>query len=118
VPIADVLVEILFVARGDDPGRWPHPVRTGVDDSFFAWLNAPCRADPCCGGAVPLVTNLAWNLHQARPDLRRAYPDPFGADRLGFVNWFLIFAMKEFGLDLAFTAPVLESIAKAGRFDV
>lgn len=110
-PLCDFLVAHYFESVADPMQRWPDPTLTSVDDSYFAWLNGAADDDPHRDGNRILVTRLARAIHAARPDLQRAFPDPFENDRLAFSNWFILFAKKEFGLAPVFLTAVFESIA-------
>jgi hypothetical protein len=41
----------------------------------------------------------------------KAFPDPFGAHRVQFGDWFLFSAMQEYQFDHVFTLPVVRSWA-------
>jgi hypothetical protein len=110
--ISDLVVQLYFLQPGNPSARWPDPISTAAPDSYFAWLNSPCDADPERAVAGLAITNLAFALYESRPDLVAAFGDVFGSDRLGFVNWFLTFARSEYRLDAAFFAPVFESVAR------
>lgn len=69
--------------------------------SFRAWLTSPAAEDPV-PSAVPAVSNLAAAIHAVRPDLQTVFPDPFGADRVGFVEWFRNNACRDHGIDEGF----------------
>ncbi len=83
--------------------RWPDP-RSIAGDSFYNWLNRSSSADPDQGRTLPLITKLAHYLYTVRLDVRQAFPDPFGADRNAYFDWFLFNARQEYGLPHCFVA--------------
>lgn len=64
---------------------------------------------------VLLITNLAYEIYKLRSELPDCFPDLFGADRLDFVNWFLIHAPREYNLDAAFFVPVFVTLAQSEK---
>jgi hypothetical protein len=82
--------------------------------SFVAWATQPDANDPArrASGAaaswdgVPVLTNLAAYVYQRRPDLRTAFPDLYGRNRLDVVLWMIEHAAGEYQLDQACTAPL------------
>lgn len=109
VPIVPVLLRAYFANTAQFGDRWGDPVQTPAG-GFFAWLTAPAARDPQ-PGTVPLVTELAAYLWTLRPDVRRVFPAPFGADRLAFTNWFTSNAATEYQLDHHLVLPVFRSWA-------
>ncbi len=51
-------------------------------------LNQP-MPDPSGNKANKLITRIAYETHQSRPDLKNRYPDIFKADAIPFIHWFL-----------------------------
>lgn len=93
----------------DAADRWPDPCRT-AGESFWNWLVAP--ADGSDGRSeLPdrLYTNLMAAMHRGRADLQAAYPDPAGADRLRYAEWFIGQAVHELQLPWALVAPVVDA---------
>lgn len=110
VPLAPILLHIYFEQTKDDLTRWAEG--GSVDEgSFYAWLMSPAAADPTAGEAVPVITEFAHTLYQMRSDLQEVFPDPFGADRRAFGDWFLYSAALDFDFDWSFTHPVVASWA-------
>jgi hypothetical protein len=101
----------LFVSLDDRTRGALHPL-AGLSDpaSFLSWLGAPAAEDPQ-PGKEPLVTNLALAIHARREDVQRLFPDPFGRDRLSFVEWFVHNAGRDHGLDPRLVSPVRDSFA-------
>jgi len=102
-PITPVLMKAYFDLAPNRGERWMDP-RAVSTDSFFYWLNRPAAADPAGEHASPVITELAHYLYRVRSDLRSAFPDPFGAHRSDFYDWFLFNARQEYGLPLCFVA--------------
>ena len=90
--------------------RWPDIADTQSPTSFYRWLNQPAEADPRSEAGEPLISNLAAYIWWTRPDLFAAYPDIYGADRLGYIRWFLSSAVKAHQIDTAFIEPIRQSL--------
>lgn len=58
---------------------------------------------------LPLVSNYMMHYYRQRQDLRQAYPEPFGLDRLDFVNWFVLTGRWEHKLHRDFVVPMVSS---------
>lgn len=82
VPVPDI-VRSLFAEMDDAAGRFGDPLRTGPG-SFFEWLNEGVDGETSGPGTL---TRLWHAVYRARPDLQRAFPDPFGTDRDAFLTW-------------------------------
>lgn len=115
VALCDLLLELYMIHCADAEQRWPQPVATAGDASYFGWLMAPSEADPFFGQSNVTITNLAHEIYRLRPDLQQVYPEPYGRQRLEFVQWLLIHGMCEYKLDSAFIAPVMKNIADGLR---
>lgn len=91
----------------DATRRWPDPCRT-EGDSFWNWLVSPA---PDAGVRADLppgtYTNLMAAMHRRRGDLQSAYPDPAGADRIRYAEWFIGQGVRELNLPWALVAPVV-----------
>jgi hypothetical protein len=86
--------------------RWPNPVQT-QGDSFWNWLKSWAEADGANTASVtPRLTQLMHVVHESRRDLKEAFPDPYGSDRVAFANWFLGQACIELQLSRALIAPL------------
>jgi hypothetical protein len=112
VALCDLVLELYMIHCFEAERRWPQPLATGGLDSFFGWLMAPSEADPFFGQSNVLITNLAHEIYRMRPDVQQVYPEPYGRQRLEFVQWLLIHGRCEYHLDSAFIAPVLNNIAE------
>lgn len=110
VPVAPILMHLYFDGIKAAPDRWTESAGVG-EGSFYAWLMSPAQADPERGQTVPVVTEFAHALYQMRADLPQVFPDPFGANRREFADWFLHSAIREFEFDDSFVLPVIESWA-------
>lgn len=76
-PIPPV-VRVLHDELGGE--RFGDPFAVGAG-SFAAWLREPVDE------RWPSVNPLWLELHRMRDDVRAAYPDPLGADRVDFAHW-------------------------------
>ncbi|HYM08624.1 MAG TPA: glycosyltransferase [Terriglobales bacterium] len=72
-----------------------------TEEACVTWLNETVATN---GSQSPL-TRLAQKIYESRPDLKRSFPDPAGADAEAFTLWFLTYARVEFHLDERFLAP-------------
>jgi hypothetical protein len=99
---APIMMRAYFDQPAAQRNRWANP-RLTAGDSFFTWLNRPAAADPAVG-RVPVITELAHYIYSVRPDVHQAFPQPFGADRSAFFDWFLFTARQEYGLPRGFVA--------------
>lgn len=84
----DWYVHQLYRAALDkfESGEGPEPP-VAFDPSrvheFVAWLNTPMRQ------ARPAITRYMLAVHEARPDLQEAFPDPLGQHTSAFHEWFI-----------------------------
>ena len=100
-PITPVLMKAYFDLPSHLRARWLAPQSTSVE-SFYSWLNLPAADDPVKGQPHPVISELAHYIHGQRSDLQSAFPDPFGANRSEFYDWFLFNARKEYSLPACF----------------
>jgi hypothetical protein len=113
VPVAPVLVDAYLDLPESLTSRWTDTAAVN-EDSFYAWLLRPAAADPHGGHVRPVITELAYYLHGIRADVRKAFPEPFGAQRAQFGDWFLFNATKEYNFAPVFALPVVRSWAEGG----
>ena len=111
-PIGPLLAAAYVRDASEAGAAWPEPWRT-EGDSFWNWLISPAavaaaRPDLPAG----TYTNLMAAMHRRRPDLQAAYPDPAGADRIRFLEWFIGQAVRELQLPWQLVAPVVEAHAQ------
>ncbi len=85
----------------------PEDAGSRLSGEELAWLTADAGHEP---GRRPLVPRLALELHRRRSDVRRAFPDPLGANRLDFALWFATSARREYRLAGALVRPVLATL--------
>jgi hypothetical protein len=73
------------------------------------WLN-----EPVLGTARPrpVLTRLALLLHEARPDLEAAFPDPLGRDQRAYALWFSRHAAAEEKLHPELVRPITDSLPR------
>jgi SAM-dependent methyltransferase len=72
---------------------------TPVQDALLVWGKMPAEEDSHRLRASPSLTNFALYVYHIRPNLQVAFPDVFGADRVGFADWFLATAQSEYASD-------------------
>jgi hypothetical protein len=102
LPIPGIARQI-YLDLGEDVHRFGDPFRTAGEGSFFNWLRQPAR--PGDSGAGTGVVSRLWDaVHRSRADLRRAYPDPHGADREAFLAWAATSGLAEHGIPEIFAA--------------
>jgi glycosyltransferase involved in cell wall biosynthesis/SAM-dependent methyltransferase len=70
------------------------PFATSGPHTFFDWINLP--------GGYPGLTRLQMEIHRARVDLQKTFPDPSGADLEHFTGWLIANATKDHNLDQVF----------------
>ncbi len=108
VPVPDI-ARALFLELGDKVEAFGDPLESASPDSYFHWLSEP--ADGSCDG--PRVTRLWHAVYHARPDVRRAFPDLFGADRDRFLHWTASSGHGEHRVSERFCAPGAPTAATA-----
>jgi glycosyltransferase involved in cell wall biosynthesis len=89
----------IYRRLGVESRRFGDPFAVRPVSSFFGWLNSPHPDD---GRAERPITRLWYEVYAARPDVRQAYPDPFGDDRERFLHWTEASGLREHGIDGAF----------------
>jgi hypothetical protein len=105
-PVPDA-ARSLFIEMGDGAGRFRDPLHTG-SGSYYEWLNDGADSEP----QRPTVTRLWHAVYRSRPDLQRAFPDVFGADREGFVTWTVQSGIREHRVSEQFVvSPVAGGLA-------
>jgi hypothetical protein len=77
---------------GAGAGRFGDPFAGPASGSFRAHLAAPVDR-----GAPP-VSRLWHAVYRLRPDVGRAYPEPLGRDRAGFLAWTRSSGAREHGI--------------------
>jgi len=84
------------------------PLANGLTADEISWLATDAGYEPA---RRPRVPRLAMMLHRRRLDLQGAYPDPLGADRTGFMLWFVTSGRAEYELPSGIVLPVLRTLA-------
>gem|GEM_PF-1265991 len=113
VKITPLLSHIYFSTK-NALQRWTNPLETSSEECFYNWLNLPTEAemqnssDNSLKGL--LITNLAYFIYQIRGDLRQAFPDLFGKNRVEFCQWFINQFPLEYEIERAFITPMLLSL--------
>lgn len=95
VKIHDILRQLYngLKEQGIDFGN---PFITDGPDSFFSWLIKPVKA------GKP-ITNLLSYIYYLRPDLQKAFPEPFGSNLNEFIGWAKQSFKTEYNFDFRLT---------------
>jgi hypothetical protein len=80
----------LYRELGDGAARFGDPFRRDAPGGFAAWLGEPLDGGP--------VTRLWQAVLDRREDVRRAFPDPRGADSEPFAHWAGLHGAREYGV--------------------
>lgn len=86
----------------------PTPFGPGGDEGFLSWLNEPLEK------TTPPVTRYMLAVYDEREDVRKAFPDPLGADARGFRDWYLLFGQRELDLPAVFLPPDVRAKSESG----
>ena len=70
----------------------PSPFGPEGEEGFLKWLNEPA------GKTSPLVTRYMLAVYNERKDVKKAFPDPAGADAGDFRDWYLRYGHRELDL--------------------
>ena len=90
-------------------GRAPRASRLSADELAYLQEDTTKPSHAVC------VPRLALLIHAMRGDLQTTYPDPAGADRTSFAEWFVTYGWYEYHLSPAFIAPVSKSLPRRQR---
>jgi hypothetical protein len=110
--IGYVIKKYYFIDVKYSQSRWPDPVKTGPG-SFWNWLTESCL-DNVNHSAYPehTYTNLMKIIHTTREDLQAVFPDPVGANRIAFVDWFIDRALLESDMPWGLIAPAQDALMR------
>ncbi len=106
----------LFASSAPDgwPGAFPQladmPLRE--PGTLKGWLNEPA---PGAARSRPVITRLGLMIHQQKPDVWSAYPDPLGQDQAVYAYWFVRFGARELGLHSSLVRPTRRSLRARTR---
>jgi hypothetical protein len=104
VPVVALLVDLyLALCRKH---KWAGAPSATGEGSFYHWLNQPCEVTGQDGYARILITNLALELHQLRPDLNQSFRDLRGPARADYADWFVRGGARRVELDPCFIEPM------------
>ena len=78
----------------------PSPFGPEGERGFLNWLNEPIDR------AKVGVTRYMLAVYEDREDVKKAFPDPMGADAAAFRNWYLLYGRQEFDLPAALVPPI------------
>lgn len=81
-------------------------LRTTGIGTFYNWLTSTVSRDLQAAGSPPLSRYL-MTLYDLRSDVRQTYPDVFGADRIGYLEWVRQQAVAEMDADPKLIAKLL-----------
>ncbi|GAB5559403.1 MAG: hypothetical protein SynsKO_10500 [Synoicihabitans sp.] len=110
VAVAAIHMRAYFDQPEDKIEAWTDACAVGAG-TFHDWLLQPTVADPERDATIPVITEFAHWLYLLRPDVQKAWPDPFGVDRHQICDWFLFSATEEYGFDRHFGVPIINSWA-------
>ncbi|MDP3921250.1 MAG: glycosyltransferase [Candidatus Omnitrophota bacterium] len=82
----------LYRKTPDAAARFGNPFAAAGMASYFNFLSEPDSGIP----------RLFREIHESRPDLQQAFPDPEGQDKRAFLRWTAVSGRVEYGLDPAF----------------
>jgi glycosyltransferase involved in cell wall biosynthesis len=71
----------------------PSPFGPEGEEAFVKWLNEPLGQMQ-----QKLVTRYMLEVREERDDVKTTFPDPLGADAVGFRDWYLVFGRHELDL--------------------
>jgi hypothetical protein len=113
VAIAPLIIRLYLMLWPESSLRWPNPVLTDGEDTYFDWLNSPADL-PGNTDTPPVLTNLAHSVYNIRDDVRHVMPDSLGRHKVQFCVWFLYSAFNEYELHPHFIAPMFSSLVANG----
>jgi glycosyltransferase involved in cell wall biosynthesis len=90
VNIADI-VRKLYLNMGEKVDRFGNPFVTSGQNSYFSYLNQIIDKSS--------ISRLWYEIYKSKPNLQQAYPDVFGKDRNGFIEWILVSGRYEHNID-------------------
>jgi hypothetical protein len=105
VLIAPILIQAFFDAPEPISRRWPEDLAVGPG-TFYHWVNSPATTESATPQRGFIITRLAAYLYSIRPDLQKVYPDIFGSNRMGFVQWLVCHGLHGYDLEDAFALPI------------
>jgi glycosyltransferase involved in cell wall biosynthesis len=116
-PLSVSLAPAAGAADGADAGNSDGSSATAdaLSAEDLQWLTAPADHD---AQRRPRIPRLLMRLYNDRNDLRRVFPDPFGASRMRLALRYVTHARKEYGLDEEVLLPVLRSLPLRKRLGV
>jgi glycosyltransferase involved in cell wall biosynthesis len=84
---------------GRESRRFGNPFHSSLPSGFFAWLNGSVDGEEDLSRTI---TRVWQEVYLQRPDVQQAFPDLFGSDRAGFIDWMAQHGIQEAGLDERF----------------
>jgi hypothetical protein len=94
IPVPDCTRHV-YLGLGPTAEAFGDPLVTAPATSFFRWLQEPARDTEPPASAI---SRLWHTIYTWRPDVQRAYPDIFAADRDGFLAWVRASGVHEHGI--------------------
>lgn len=113
VPIVPLIVRIYLLMWPESSARWPNPLQTVGEDTYFEWLNSAADI-PGNADNAPVITSLAHRVYNIRDDVQRVMPDWLDRHKVQFCVWFVYSAFDEYELDTHFVAPMFTSLVTNG----
>jgi glycosyltransferase involved in cell wall biosynthesis len=87
----------------------PSPFGPEGEQGFLKWLNEPL------GQSKPAISRYMLAVRADRPDIEKAFPDPLGADAVGFRNWYRLFGLQELEIPAALAPAQAQLCTKPGE---
>ena len=109
IKIPDIVRKIYAGIENDNNSNFGNPFHTAGKKTYFNWLNEGVD------NKTPKITQFMYEIYKERTDVQFSYTDIFGADREGFLNWFLTSLGTEYNLDAAFLNKAYPFNLKKGK---
>jgi glycosyltransferase involved in cell wall biosynthesis len=90
------LARQLFQQLGDQASQFPNPFNVRGPRTYYRWLTEDVQS---AEAEKVSVSRLWYEVHQRRPDVQTAYPDPLGAHRDLFLEWIARSGFSEAQID-------------------
>jgi glycosyltransferase involved in cell wall biosynthesis len=90
------LARQLFQQLGDQASQFPNPFNVRGPRTYYQWLTEDVQGNE---GEKVGISRLWYEVHQRRPDVRNAYPDPLGTHRDLFLEWIVRSGFTEAQID-------------------
>jgi len=96
VEINDFIRKIYFSFDDKKKKYFGDPFSVDNKSSFYNWLVSPRKIT---SPGSPFISNLFYEIYKSRKDLQAVFPNVFGNNLEGFLNWIISNGRYEYGLD-------------------